>query len=157
MHTKVNLKIAQCARRVCFLQSSSYYNLPANLKSLACVVVEMSQNVPRSPVVKICSKCDEIILLPKSVYLPFMQNTWSRLLSQRARWLPKRWEESSSRYFDGRNGKISVSIDRQYTKLNKEMTGNFSVKLPCTADCNYKNGSISRTVNVSYTADFFEP
>ena len=31
------------------------------------------------------------------------------------------------------------------------------MQLPCLPSCNYGNGSISWTVNVSYTADFFEP
>ena len=34
------------------------------------------------------------------------------------------------------------------------------MQLPCLPSCNYMNygnGSVSWTVNVSYTADFFEP
>ena len=31
------------------------------------------------------------------------------------------------------------------------------MQLPCLPSCNYGNGSVSWTVNVSYTADFFEP
>ena len=31
------------------------------------------------------------------------------------------------------------------------------MQLPCLPSCNYGNGSVSWMVNVSYTADFFEP
>ena len=31
------------------------------------------------------------------------------------------------------------------------------MQLPCLPSCNYGNGSVSWTVNVCYTADFFEP
>ena len=44
--------------------------------------------------------------------------------------------------------KIRVSIDRQYTKLNRILV---SAQLPCLPSCNYGNGSVSWMINVSYT------
>ena len=54
-----------------------------------------------------------------------------------------------------KNKKISISVDHLYTKLKKEVTGEFILcsgraYLPATM-------ATAWTVNVSYTADFFEP
>ena len=111
---------------------------------------------------KNCSKHGEtycyIRCTQKSVYLPFMQNTWPHPLSQRARWLPKCWKESSSRHFDGKEWKTKRVYRSLVHKIEQRSDWRFySVQLPCLPNCNYGNGSVSWTVNVSYAADFFEP
>ena len=79
-------------------------------------------------------------------------------LSQTARWLPKRWKESSSRRFDGKEQKDKRVYRSLVYKIEERSDWRvFSVQLPCLPSCNYGNGSISWTINVSYTADFFEP
>ena len=50
--------------------------------------------------------------------------------------------------------KMSVSID-QYTKAKKEVTGEFFCASAMLATNG--NGSVSWTVNVSYTTNFFVP
>ena len=57
-----------------------------------------------------------------------------------------------------KNKKVSDSKDRRHKNSKKEVTGEFfSVQLRCLPTCNYGNGSVSWTVNVSYMDDFFEP
>ena len=133
------------------------YNLwtiaSTNLKSLACVVMEIwaNQNVPGSPVIKICSKCDETLLrtLHTEVCWPCPRSQW-------ARWLPKRWKKSSSWHFDGKEQKTKCVYRSLVHKIEQRNDWTlFPVQLPCLPSCNYGNTSASWTVNVSYTADFW--
>ena len=87
----------------------------------------------------------------KSVYSPFMQSTWPHPLSQRARWRPKRWKESSSRRFDGKERKDKCVYRSLVHKIEEKSDWKvFSVQLLCLPTCNYGYGSVSWTVNVGY-------
>ena len=57
---------------------------------------------------------------------------WPRPLSQRARWLPKRWKESSSWHFDGKERKGKHVYRSLVHKIEERSDWrDFSVQLPC--------------------------
>ena len=101
-------------QRITITKYNPWTIAPAYLKSLAHG--DMSQNVPRLPVIKLQQAVKHCYIYTArrslyvcmSVYSPFMQNMWPRPLNQQ---LPKRLKESSSWRFDGKN-KVSVPIDR---------------------------------------------
>ena len=142
------------------------YNLwtiaPANLKSLARVVMEIwTKMYPDRPYSSFAKNCNEhcyVRCTRKSVYSPLMVNTWPRPQSQWASWLPKCSNESSSQHFDGKeqeDKRVERSLVQKFEERSDWRV--FSVQLLCLPTCNYGNGSVSQTANVSYTADFFEP
>ena len=97
----------------------------------------MSQNVPGSPVIK------------------NMQQAQGNIATYIVRGSPLERKQHAAGISMEKNEKISVSIDR-YTKSKKEVSGEFffCIQLPClpTGNC-----SLSWTVDVCYTPDFFEP
>ena len=104
--------------------------------SSPCSHRDISKNTPGSTVLKFSTKCNETHYVHcnrKSVYAPFINMRWPRPSNQKRAMAAERSNESSSE----QKQKTSVSKDRRYTKLKKEVTGEcFCVQLPYFSDRN---------------------
>ena len=129
--------------------------------SSPCSHGDMSRNVPGSSVIKMCSKLNETLLrtLHAEVRILAVHEKYvAHPLSQRIRWRPKRWKESSGWRFDGKERKDKRVYRSLVHKIEERSVWRvLSLQLPCLPTCNYGNGSVSWTIKVSYTVDFFEP
>ena len=115
----------------------------------------MSQNVPGSPVIKCAASTMKhcyVRCTRKSVYSLFMQSTWPRPLSQKARWWLKCWKESSTRRFDGKERKDKRVYRSLVHKIKEKSVWRVTfVQLPCLPTCNYGNRAPYHGLSISAT------